>query len=85
MVFLCGTDSFEEQSYTLLQFTLKSGELRSEPVWWGTENPPNLGRVAVLGVKDTVSEVTVNQVSRPFRYDAARKVRQFRLYRASFF
>lgn len=75
--FWCGSDSFEEQRYTLLQFTLKSGELRSEPVWWGAENPPNLGRVAVLGVKDAVSEVTINQVSQPFRYDAARKVRQF--------
>lgn len=67
-------DSFEEQRYSLLQFTLKSGELRSEPVWWGIDNPPNLGKVTILGVKSQVTEVTINQVSQNFMYDSARKV-----------
>lgn len=70
-------DSIEERKYTLLQFTLKSGELRSEPVWWGPENPPNLGLVTVLGVKTPVSGVTINQIAQAFRYDTIHKVSNY--------
>lgn len=68
-------DSVEERKYSLFQFTLKSGELHSEPVWLGSVIPPNLGLVTVLGVNKPVSEVTINQVAQAFRYDTIHKVR----------
>ncbi|KAK4877010.1 hypothetical protein RN001_009516 [Aquatica leii] len=66
-------NSVEERRYSLINFTMKSGELRSEPVWWGPENPPNLGLVTVLGVKIPVHEVTINQMSQEFQYDTIHK------------
>ncbi|KAF5269885.1 hypothetical protein FQR65_LT05683 [Abscondita terminalis] len=66
-------NSVEEMRYSLLNFTLKPGELKSEPVWWGPENPPYLGLVTVLGVKTPVQEVNINQMSQEFQYDTIHK------------
>ncbi|KAK5642360.1 hypothetical protein RI129_008527 [Pyrocoelia pectoralis] len=66
-------NSVEERRYSLLNFTLKPGGLKSEVVWWGSENPPNLGLVTILGVKTPIHEVTINQIAQEFQYDTIHK------------
>lgn len=49
-------------------------QLKIEPEFWGSETPPNLGLVTILGENRPVSEVEINHVSVPFRYDTIHKV-----------
>lgn len=68
-------DAYEEKQYTLIDFWMEKGVLRSENIFWsGTESPPNLGAVTIMGVIDSVEEVLVNDVAQAFRYDTIHKV-----------
>lgn len=67
-------DAYEEQRYCSFEFWLRSDVLRSEVTWWESETPPNLGAVTVLGINIPVSEVKVNEVAQPFKYDTVNKV-----------
>lgn len=67
-------DSVEELKFSLLNFTLRPGELRGSVIWWGVEQPPNLGKVTVLGVFTPVSSVTVNKIVQNFYYNTISKV-----------
>ncbi|EEZ99945.2 lysosomal alpha-glucosidase [Tribolium castaneum] len=67
-------NSYEEKQYTLIDFWMERGVLRSENIFWsGTENPPNLGAVTIVGITDSVEEVLVNNVAQAFRYDTIHK------------
>lgn len=66
-------NSVEELKFSLLNFTLRPGELRTNVMWWGTEQPPNLGKVTILGVFAPVSSVTVNQIVQSFSYNTISK------------
>lgn len=73
MYFSVILDTIEDKLYTLVQFNLQDGTLKSETVQWAGEAPPNLGTITVLGVQNTVSSVTVNDASSTFTYDADNK------------
>jgi lysosomal alpha-glucosidase len=66
-------NSYEEKQYSLVDFWMEKGVLRSENVFWSNENPPNLGAVTILGIGDPVAEVLVNNVAQAFRYDTIHK------------
>lgn len=68
------SDSYEEKRYSLLSFELEHNVLRSFIVYWGSEVPPNLGSVTVLGIDKPVTEVTVNGLAQAFKFDTVHKV-----------
>ncbi|XP_050301021.1 lysosomal alpha-glucosidase-like [Anthonomus grandis grandis] len=66
-------NTIEEKRYTLINFSLENGTLRSENGNWAEEYPPNLGSVIIMGIKQSVSQVDVNTASVPFKYDTVHK------------
>lgn len=68
-------DAFEENRYCLIEYSLESGTLRSNVVWWIAETPPNISSVVILGVDTPVTDVKVNEISQAFEYDTINKVR----------
>ncbi|XP_057662919.1 lysosomal alpha-glucosidase-like [Diorhabda carinulata] len=53
-------NSFEEKQYSSITFELEENTLRSYATFIGSDIPPNLDRVAVLGIDDIIKEVSVN-------------------------
>lgn len=69
------TDTFEENRYCLVEFVLESNTLRSKVVWWSNDEiPPNISSVVILGVNNAISDVAMNAVPVPFKYDTVNKV-----------
>lgn len=68
-------NSYEEKQFTLIDFWMEKGVLRSENLFWSNnEYPPNLGSVTIVGLDESVSEVLVNGVAQAFQYDTIHKV-----------
>lgn len=77
-------DSYEEKQYSLISFDLEKSTLRSLNLYLGSEVPPNLGSVTVLGILEPVKEVYVNEkLAQSFKYDTVHKVRILKLLRNS--
>lgn len=66
-------NTFEEKRYTYLKFNLSENTLRIQYDLWAGETPPNLGRVLVLGITKSVTQVTVNNLSQAFKFDTIHK------------
>lgn len=58
----------------MIEFSLEDDVLRSTNVFLGSEVPPNLGMVTVLGLSKPVTEVTVNNYSQAFKFDTVHMV-----------
>lgn len=74
------SDSYEEKRYSLISFELESNVLRSFIVFLGSEVPPNLGSVTVLGINKPVTEVTVNGLAQAFKFDTVHKVMLYNFF-----
>lgn len=61
--------------YSLFSFEMENNVLRCFSVFLGTEGPPNLGAITVLGVSQPVRKVTVNDVEQGFSFDTLNKVK----------
>ncbi|XP_072385284.1 lysosomal alpha-glucosidase-like isoform X1 [Diabrotica undecimpunctata] len=67
-------NSYKEKQYSSLMFELEENTLRSYATFIGSEIPPNLDRIAVLGIEDNVKEVVVNGAShKNFDYNSTNK------------
>lgn len=57
-------DSYEEKRYSLIEASLDLSEatVTTTALFWGSENPPNLGTVTILGINYFVARVLVNGV-----------------------
>lgn len=53
--------------------------LRATNEFLGSEVPPNLGMVTILGLSRPVTEVMVNNISQAFKFDTVHKVNHFLL------
>nr|CAI5826996.1 unnamed protein product [Callosobruchus analis] len=67
-------NSYEEKRYSLISFEMQENTLRSKNNFIGTELPPNLGTIVVLGIDIPVKQVTVNGFTTPFKYDTINRV-----------
>nr|CAH7753047.1 unnamed protein product [Callosobruchus chinensis] len=67
-------NSYEEKRYSLISFEMQGNTLRSNDNFIGTEVPPNLGTIVVLGIDIPVKQVTVNGFTTPFKYDTINRV-----------
>lgn len=57
------SDSYEEKKYSLITFELNGNALRSNTEFVGSEIPPNLTSVTVLGVAQKPKSVLMNGVA----------------------
>ncbi|KAJ8974175.1 hypothetical protein NQ317_004852 [Molorchus minor] len=66
-------NTYEEKRYSLIDFQMSPGVLRSNNIYLSSEIPPNLDCVTVLGIEKPVTEVTVNGLAQAFRFDTVHK------------
>lgn len=75
MDFIGFTDTFEENRYCLIEFSVERNTLRSDVVWWGDDTPPNISKVVILGVNTPITNVAIDEKVVPFEYDTKNKVK----------
>ncbi|KAJ8950170.1 hypothetical protein NQ314_008023 [Rhamnusium bicolor] len=62
-----------EVNHFMILFEMRDGVLRSYNAFIGSDVPPNLGSVAILGIQKPVTEVTVNGLAQAFKFDTVHK------------
>nr|CAD7408167.1 unnamed protein product [Timema poppensis] len=67
-------NSYEESLYILLKFNLSGAQLSGSSAHWGYPGVLTLGKVTVLGVKQPVTSVFIDQAATGFSYDTINKV-----------